>query len=342
MAWRRFFRRRYWDGERAREIEEYLAFETAENLARGMSEAEARYAALRKFGNPSLIREEIYRMNSVGFLETLWQDLRYGVRGLRLSPGFAAVAILSLALGIGANTAIFQLFDAVRLKLLPVKDPAQLVDIRLATPGHGGPSNKVGRHPDLTNAVWEQIRARQQVFSGMAAWGTAGFNLAPRGEAHNVEGLYVSGNFFRVLGVPPVLGRVFSPSDDRRGCGAAGAVISYGFWQREFGGEAGVVGRKLMLNGQPFPVIGVTAAGFFGVDVGHHFDVAVPICTEPLLEPGEHALDERNYWWLGAIGRLKPGVSMQQASAQLRTMSSSIFRATVPERLLSTRNQKVY
>jgi putative ABC transport system permease protein len=184
MAWRRFFRRRYWDGERAREIEEYLELETAENVARGMSEEEARYAARRKFGNPTLVREEIYRMNSIGFLETLWQDLRYGIRGLRLSPGFAAVAIMSLALGIGANAAIFQLFDAVRLKLLPVKDPGQLVEVALtkASSRHMN-GNFSGRRSSLTYALWEQIKAHQQVFSEIAAWGDKSFNIAPRGRS---------------------------------------------------------------------------------------------------------------------------------------------------------------
>ncbi len=331
MSWSRFFRRSHWDEERAREIDAYIEFETAENVARGMAAEEARYVAIRKFGNPTLVREEIYRMNSIGFIETLWQDLRYGARGLRLSPGFAVVAIVSLALGIGANTAIFQLFDAVRLRLLPVKDPQQLVDVKLASGiGDRGPSDKVGRHSNLTYAVWEQIRAHQQVFSGVAAWSNSSFNLAPRGEARNVEGLYVSGDFFRVLGVRPVLGRVFSAADDRRGCGSPGAVISDAFWQREYGGKTRVVGRKLTLNGHPFDIIGIMPASFFGVDVGHQFDVAVPICSEPLLEPAENAVNKRTYWWLAVLGRLKRGVSMPQASAQLKVISSSIFQATVP------------
>src|SRR5579872_2860561 len=132
MSWIRFFRRARWDAERARELEAHLEIETGENVARGMPPGEARYAARRKLGNTLLVREEIYHMNSIGFLETLGQDLRYGVRLLRLNPGFTLVAVASLALGIGANTAIFQLLDAVRLRTLPVKNPQELAEIKIA------------------------------------------------------------------------------------------------------------------------------------------------------------------------------------------------------------------
>jgi hypothetical protein len=198
-------------------------------------------------------------MNSIGFLDAAWQDVRYGVRGLRLSLGFTTVAVLSLALGIGANTAIFQLLDAVRLRLLPVKDPQQLVEVSILN-RHHRTGNATGRRSNLTNPQWEQIRDRQQVFSQMAAWGDETLNLAPGGEAQNIEGLLVSGDFFNTLGVPAVLGRVFTAADDHRGCGAQGAVISYAFWQRKFGGDAGALGRKLMLNGYPFEIIGITPA----------------------------------------------------------------------------------
>jgi hypothetical protein len=218
MSWKRFFRRSEWDAERKREIEAYIEFETAENVARGMTEEEARYAARRKLGNPTLIREEIYRMNSLGLVEALWQDVRYGMRGLRLSPGFTAVAVLSLALGIGANTAIFQLFDAVRLKLLPVRDPGQLSEVLI--PSKTGKGNHIGRRPHLTYAMWQEIEREQQVFSGMAAWMDTTFNLAPTGEARPVEGLFVSGDFFGTLGVQPILGRLTQKQDDRPGCGA--------------------------------------------------------------------------------------------------------------------------
>src|SRR5437867_8372055 len=166
MSLRRFFHRRRWDDERARELEAYLAIETDENIARGMSPHEARLAARRKLGNRTLVREEIYQMNTFALVDSAWRDLKYGARLLRLNPGFAIVAILSLALGVGANTAIFQLLDAVRLRTLPVNDPQQLVDVRIANTTSGRTGNFLGRRPMMTNPLWEQIRDHQQAFSG--------------------------------------------------------------------------------------------------------------------------------------------------------------------------------
>src|SRR5262245_55324813 len=158
MSIRRFFHRDEWDDERSRELESYLQIETDENVARGMPPAAARAAARRKLGNATLVREEIYQMNTVTLVDSAWRDLRYGARLLRLNPGFAVVAILSLALGVGANTAIFQLLDAVRIRALPVKDPAGLVQVRIADPVGGRTGQFSGRTPSLTNPLWEQLR----------------------------------------------------------------------------------------------------------------------------------------------------------------------------------------
>src|SRR5215207_7214196 len=158
MGIRRFFRRAHWDAERARELESYLAEEIADNLARGMTPDQARAAASRKLGNTTLIREEIYAMNSLGFLETLWQDLRYGARLLRRNPTFAAVAILTLALGTGANTAIFQLVDAVRLRSLPVDRPDELAEVRIVKAPQGRTGTFSGRWPMLSYPLYLKIR----------------------------------------------------------------------------------------------------------------------------------------------------------------------------------------
>jgi predicted permease len=324
----RFLHRGRWDTERAREIEAHIAIETDDNIARGLTPKDAGLAARRKFGNPTLVREQIYRMNTMGFIDTTWQDVRFAVRLLRRNPGFAVVAILSLALGVGANTAIFQLLDAVRLRTLPVVRPWELAEVQIP-PGTPRTGNFMGSHPRLTNPLWEQIRDRQEGFSGIFAWGATGFDLATGGESRTARGLWVSGEYFTTLGVPAEAGRVFTAADDRRGC-APRVVLSHAFWQREFGGERSAIGRTVVLDGHAFDIIGVTPASFFGVDVGRSFDVAVPLCSEPIVIGAQSVLDKGNVWFLGAIGRLKPGWTIERATAQLAAISPAVFQRTVP------------
>jgi len=301
-----------------------------ENITRGMAAEEARYAALRDLGGVEQIKEECRDMRRVNYIENFLQDVRYGVRQLRRSPGFAVVALLSLALGIGANTAIFQLLDAVRLRMLPVRDPQQLAEVRL-TNLHGRMGSFFNWHAMLTNAIWEQLRANHEPFSGVVAWAPDDLNLAPRGEVHLVRGIWVSGDFFTVLGVHPLLGRMFTDADDQRGCGAGvGAVVSYSFWQRELGGEASAIGRTLTIDYHPVEVLGVTPADFFGLDVGHSFDVALPICSQPVLGGEDNYLDTKYDWWLTVMGRLKPGWTLEKATAYLGSISPGIFEATLP------------
>jgi putative ABC transport system permease protein len=260
---------------------------------------------------------------------TLWQDLRYGARVLRLNPGFTVVAVLSLALGIGANTAIFQLLDAVRLRTLPVKNPQELAIVRIADRKWSSGRHE-GRYSQLTNPMWEQIRDRQEGFSSIFAWSADNFNLAVGGEVRYAQGMYVSGDFFKVLDVQPLLGRVLTSDDDRRGCGTPSAVISYGFWQREFGGQPSALEAKITLEGHPFPVVGIMPPGFFGVEIGRSFDVAIPICSEPVMRGEETLLDMRHGYWLASMGRLKPGRTIQKATAQLNAISPAALEATIP------------
>jgi putative ABC transport system permease protein len=332
VSLRRFFRRSHWDDERARELDAHLAIETDENIARGMTPRVARDAARRKLGNRTLVREEIYQMNTIGFLDSAWRDFRYGARLLRLNPAFALVAILSLALGVGANTAIFQLLDAVRLRTLPVIDPQQLMEIRIAETPNGRTGQFSGRRPSLTNPLWERIRDRQQAFSSAFAWSGTAFNLTTGGEARYAQGLWVSGDFFGTLGVPAVIGRVLTAADDRRGCAAPPAVISHGFWQREYAGNPAAVGRTLMLNGHSYDIVGVTPPGFFGVEVGRAFDVAIPLCAEPLTRGERSGLDKPDVWFLAAFGRLKSDWTTGRATAQLASISGPIFQETLPPR----------
>ena len=332
MGWSRVFHRARWDEERRRELEAHLAQEIDDNRARGMTPDDARRAAYRKLGNPTLIREEIYTMNTIGWLETIWQDLRYGARLLRRNPTFAVVAILTLALGTGANTAIFQLVDAIRLRTLPVDHPEQLAEVRIVTAPNGRTGQFNGRWPMLSYPLYQKIRDEQQAFTDVVAWGSATFDLSHGGEERPAEAMWVSGNFFPVLGVTPAAGRLLAPSDDVKGCGAPGVVLGYPFWQREYGGDLSAVGRTILLDGHRLDIIGVASADFFGVDVGRAFDLAVPICAEPLFHSANPYVDRPDAWFLAGIGRLKPGVTLDQAGAQLAGLSPGIMRATVSSR----------
>jgi len=261
--------------------------------------------------------------------DDMFQDLRFGARLLLKNKSFTAVAVLSLALGIGANTAIFQLLDAVRLRTLPVRAPQELAEVQIADMT-GARGNFSSPNPTVTNPIWEQIRDRQQAFSGVFAWGADSFNLTPGGEVRSAQALWVSGDVFNVLGVRPALGRVFTAADDQRGCGATGVVISHRFWQREYGGDANVIGRKLTLADQPFEIIGVAPPSFFGLEVGRSFDVALPICAEAVISGANNRLDSGTNWWLTVMGRLKPGWSLEQATAHLQAISPSLFEKTLP------------
>ncbi len=263
-------------------------------------------------------------------LENAWQDFRYGARLLRLNKSFFIVATLSLALGIGANTAIFQLLNAVRLRMLPVPRPQELAELQIAKNEHCCSGNFSDRRPNFTYAQWEQIRSHQQAFSSIFAWGDTRFNLTQGGEVRFAEGLWVSGDFFKTLGVRPLLGRLIAAEDDAPGCGSPSAVISYAFWQREFGGAPDVIGKTVLLDGHRLDIAGVTPANFFGVEVGRNFDVAVPICAEPLIAGEGSHLAKRNHWWLAIIGRLKPGWTVTRAAAQAKAISSQVFESTVP------------
>jgi putative ABC transport system permease protein len=262
-------------------------------------------------------------------MQSLLQDFRHGFRLLRLNPGFAVVAVLSLALGIGANTSIFQLIDGVRLRTLPVKNPQELAIVQIKDrTWNSGSFN--GSYADLTYPIFQQIRQRQEAFSAIGAFGEDGFNLATGGEVRYAKGLYVTGDFFHALGLESALGRLISDSDDQPGC--AGAVdLSYAFWQRQYGGEASAIGKVITLEGHPFPIIGVMGPTFRGVAMGETFDVAIPVCADPIIRGEFSHLNVRRDWWLAAVGRLKPGWSLERATAQLDVISPQVLEETIPE-----------
>jgi len=275
-------------------------------------------ASGRSFGNVTQIQEASRAVWIWPFLETLAQDARYALRTLGANPGFAATAVLSLALGIGANTAIFSILNAVMLRSLPVEDPQRLVQV-------GSPNSNATSPLSVafTNPIWEQIRDHQKAFSGTLAFGTDRFDLAAGGESHFSNGLWVSGDFFRVLGVPAMRGRVFSADDDLHGGGHAGpvAVISHAFWKRHFASDPDIVGKTIRLNRHPFTIIGVTPPWFTGLDVDTSYEVAIPIGCEPILHTDRSALAARSWWWLRVLGRLLPGETRQQADAMMKALA---------------------
>lgn len=333
------FHKRRSDAEFTAELESHLQLHIEDNLRKGMTPEAARRDALMKLGGVEQTKGDYRDRHSLPFLETLFEDLRFAFRTLRKSPGFTTVVVLTLALGIGANAAIFQLLDAVRLRNLPVSKPGELAQIEIRGGNHGFGISR--RNEDLTYPLWEQIHAHQKAFSSVFAWsGSDEIPLGQGSQAKRVRGLYVTGETFTTLGVPPFRGRLLTAGDDHAGCGFPGVVISYAFWQSEFGGEDSAVGSKLLIDGHPIEVLGVTPPRFFGLDVGTNFDIAVPFCSVPAFR-NSPVLMRRELFWLTVMGRRKQGWSLDRASAELDAISPGLFEATVPDGY-STKAQDTY
>jgi putative ABC transport system permease protein len=248
-------------------------------------------------------------------------DIRDAFRTLKATPVVTLVAILSLALGIGANTAIFSILDSLMLKSLPVKVPD-----RLAVLGTGQDRDS------WTYPIWEQVRDRRDLVDGAFAYSSSRFNLSRTAQTEFVDGFWGSGRIFEVLGVPAILGRTFTEADDRRGGGPDGpvAVVSYRYWQSKFDGAANVIGQTLTIERVPYTIVGVTPPEFFGIEVGRTFDVAIPFGTEPLVRGKESALDRRSSWWMSIVVRLKPGQTLDAGTAAIRGVQAQIREATIP------------
>jgi predicted permease len=291
------------DEDFQREIEAHIALETDRLIAEGLAAADAGAAARRTFGNVTAACERYYESRRSVWLIDLGRDVRYGVRLLARHPGFTLVAVLTLALGIGANTAIFSLINSVMLRPLPVRDPGRLAVV--GGIGRGFPS-------------WEWLQREAGRFESVAAFGLSQFDLSSGGETRWVDGLWASGSFFDTLGVPAVHGRTLITADDTRRAEPV-TVISYAFWQREFGGAPDVVGRSLSINRASFTIVGVTPPGFFGPVVGRTFDVVVPLSAFGLIMP--HAWLDTNFGFLTMMARLKPGQTVRDAAAGLSPMT---------------------
>jgi predicted permease len=246
------------------------------------------------------------------------QDLKYGLRQLRLHPGFALTAILSLALGIGANTAIFTLVDQILLRLLPVHNPRELVQLKMEG-GRMGSQSGDGRHT-FSHPLYLAMRDRNTVLTGLTGQVVDGVSLVGEDRSEMIRMGLVAGNFFQVLGVQPHLGRLLTAEDDKTKNGSPVAVLQYDFWQNRFGGRPDTVGSTIRLNGSPFTVIGIAAPGFEGTDVGLPTNVWAPITMKPTLTPPWDELENERYAWFYLFGRLKPGVTIEQAEAEIKVL----------------------
>lgn len=328
MNWfARLLKKRQLETELSNELQDHLDRQIAGYRQAGLTEEEARRKAFLTFGGIEQISEECREARGTHWLESTVQDLRLALRTLRKSPGFTLTATATLALGIGANTAIFALLDAVRLRSLPVPDPQELALIRIEGGNHFG----ISRGPSsLSYAVFEQIRDHQRGFSGAFAWAPYLFELGKGANRHPVSGLWISGGMFSTLGIAPAAGRLFTAGDDHPGCGIPGAVISYGFWESEFGGRGSPIGSELLIEGHPTEIIGVAPPTFTGPEVGQTFSLALPFCSLTSYSPDNEALRRTDYSFLTVMGRLRPGWTLARAKDQLASISPAIFEATLP------------
>jgi putative ABC transport system permease protein len=313
-------------GEVEREIDEELRFhieQQADAYERaGMDPAAAMRRARLEFGGVEQIKEDYRDALGVRVLDDIRRDLRVAFRSLRATPAVTAVAVLSLALAIGANSAVFTIIDGLMLRALPVAQPDRLV---LVTDAAAAARARAWNAP-----IWEQVSSRQ-LFERTAAWSFTRFNLSEGGEARFVEGLWASGGFFETLGVETSLGRTLTAQDDVRGGGAGSAVamVSNSYWRRQLGASPDVIGRTVRLNGVPFTIVGVTEPSFFGPEVGRTFDFVVPLSAESIVRGPDAGFDSCCTTYLTIMARLKPEQSLDGAANELRAAQPAIREATL-------------
>ena len=322
------------ESEMEEELRSHLQFRTDELQSQGLSRPEAERQARVEFGGFERYKEECREALGSRFLGELIADVRFGWRQLRRNPGFAAVAVVTLALGIGANTAIFSLINTVMLKTLPIKDPGRLVMLRWKankSPQLNGFSAYGGCPGDGSTAwtgcsfsylTFQSVDQQRQVLSEcFAATGLEQFVVIARGEADLATGQLASGEFFEALGVTAQRGRLFGPQDDQP-ARAPVAVVSYPFWLSRLGADASAVGGSIVVNGIPVTVIGVAAPQFRGIHPGIASDVWLPLSAARTVTPADRNFDD-SFWGLQILGRLKPGISPEQARAALEVSLSS-------------------
>ena len=316
---RSLLRRKSMDAALDEEIQSHLRMAAEERMKQGGTAEQARVSAVREFGNVTLVKETARDIWGWGWLEVFFQDIRFGQRQLRKHPGFTGVAVLTLALGVGANTSIFSLINTLMLRMLPVRDPESLVELLHQYPGE----------PRMNGFSWqsyEHFRDHNHVFSGLIGFSPSRFFLRSEGLGGQTEdGEYVVGDYFSVLGVKPAIGRLIGLEDDHVGVGgSAVAVVSWSFWKSRFNLDQGILGKRITVDDLPVTVIGVTPREFFGLEIWSRPEVWVPAGLEPAIDHSRQTAFGRP---LALVGRLKPGVSVEQARAEMRVL----FQFTIEE-----------
>ncbi|HSE96776.1 MAG TPA: ABC transporter permease, partial [Blastocatellia bacterium] len=325
--WRNILRRDRVEQDLREEVEAYLEMLVEARIKDGLNPEEARRAALIELGGLEQVKDSVREVRMGHLIETIWRDAGYGLRMLLKSKGFTLVAVLSLALGIGANTAIFSLIDAVLLKMLPVSSPHELVlfnwlsgQKRMMRSIDGvsttDPATGMTTSNSFSYLTFERFRDYNETLSDVFAFAPLEqLNVIADGQAEIAGGQLVSGGYYAGLGVRAALGRTITPADDQAGANPV-AVITHRYWQQRFGLDPGVVGKDIIVNNVPFTIIGVTPPEFFGaLQVGDSPDLSIPLAMEPRINRGSQSFAQPWFWWLRVMGRLKPGVTSEQAQA---------------------------
>src|SRR6266513_1620213 len=311
------------------ELSGFLEMAADEKMKQGMNHKDALRAVRLERGNLEATRELVRSAGWEFFVETCWRDLHYSVRMLRKFPGFAAVAIVTLALGIGANTAIFSLTDQILLRDLPVPHPEQLFILRSPGRNHGHTWGDVDQGAQsFSYPMYKDLRERATVFSGLLACRRITVNVSGHGETQAAHAELISGNFFQTLEVQPALGRLFTSSDETAPGANTVAVLSYSYWSRQFGADPSILNKPLAVNGIPLTVVGVARKGFYGVQIGLTPDLFIPVTMKAQMAPNPmQTLEDRTDRWLPVMGRLKPGMTVARAEAELQPIYRSILES---------------
>ena len=326
MWWRRKEREQSLD----RELQGHLDLEAAEQQESGLSAEEARNAARRALGNTTLVKEEVRAMWTWEWMDHLAQDVRYAVRTMRNNLGFTGAAVISLALGIGANTAIFSLIDALLLRTLPVRSPNELVQLLLVETGRRGDSFG---YPTV-----RALAARTDVFAGVCGFTSASFNLIMPDASERVAGAWVTGGYYQTLGLTPSAGRLITPDDDQPGAPPV-AVLSYTYWDHKFARDISVIGKSIPIEGKPVTIVGVSPPGFTGANVGEAANITLPLAALQQVFPERAPLLESGPQWLRVLARPQPGISRTQAKARLEVIWPRMASIATMPRMNPARRQ---